>query len=201
MPDQVQHKTILGADCRITGELSLDNDAVIMGQFKGTLRVRGVLELTESSRVQGTVVAGAARLGGTAEADVIAEQGAELLPTAKLTGQIYSTHLNIMEGAVFQGDVQVGPKALEAAAALLAETRDGQGSASEEAEAGPQGSGSTLVFQGVGETGGPEASVSVSESLESLLSRRRPKILTSAAGKKPLGAGLAAKVPVQAKAS
>lgn len=200
MPEQAQHKTILGADCRITGELALDNDAVIMGQFKGTLRVRGVLELTESSRVQGTVVAGAVRLAGTAEADVIAEHGAELLPTAKLTGQIYTTHLNVMEGAIFQGDVHVGPKALEAAAALLSEGREGQAQSSDEAEQDAESASGTLVFQGAGSGSPAEATVSVSESLESLLSRRRPKILTSAA-KKPATVPLAPKLPAQAKAS
>jgi cytoskeletal protein CcmA (bactofilin family) len=109
------NKTVLGPDCRISGELSLDNDAVIMGQFQGTLRVSGVLELADSAEVSGTVIAGTLRLAGKAKADVIAEDGVELLPGAQLTGQLYTTHLNVVEGATFQGDVCVGPKAIEVA--------------------------------------------------------------------------------------
>ena len=86
------NKTVLGPDCRISGELSLDNDAVIMGQFQGTLR-----------------------LAGKAKADVIAEDGVELLPGAQLEGQLYTSQLNVVEGATFQGDVCVGPKAIEVA--------------------------------------------------------------------------------------
>jgi len=109
------NKTVLGPDCRISGELSLDNDAVIMGQFQGTLRVSGVLELADSAEVSGTVIAGTLRLAGKAKADVIAEDGVELLPGAQLTGQLYTSHLNVVEGATFQGDVCVGPKAIEVA--------------------------------------------------------------------------------------
>jgi len=119
MGEGQRNKTVLGPDCKISGELALDNDAVIMGQFKGTLRVSGVLELTESSQVSGTIIAGSVRMAGAAEADVVAEQGVELLPGAHLTGQLYTTNINVSEGATFQGDVCVGPKAIAAASEAL----------------------------------------------------------------------------------
>lgn len=119
MGEQTRNKTVLGPDCKISGELTLDNDAVIMGQFTGTLRVTGMLELTESSQISGTIIAGTLRLAGKAEADVVAEHGCELLPGAQLLGQLYTSHLNVIEGAVFQGDVCVGPKAIQAAADAL----------------------------------------------------------------------------------
>lgn len=112
-------KTVLGPDCRISGELSLDNDAVIMGQFKGTLRVTGMLELTESAEVSGTIIVGTLRLSGKVEADVVAEDGVELLPGAQLTGQLFTSQLHVVEGATFQGDVCIGPRAMEQASAAL----------------------------------------------------------------------------------
>ena len=118
---EMKNKTVLGPDCRISGELSLDNDAVIMGQFKGTLRVSGTLELADSAEVAGTIIVGHLRLAGRAEADVIAENGIELLPGALLNGQIYTSRLNVVEGASFQGDVCIGPKAMEAAGDVLAQ--------------------------------------------------------------------------------
>lgn len=113
------NKTVLGPDCRISGELALDNDAVIMGQFKGTLRVTGMLEIADSAEVSGTIIVGTLRLAGRAEADVIAEDGVELLPGSHLLGQLYTSRLNVVEGATFQGDVCVGPKAIEAATEAL----------------------------------------------------------------------------------
>ncbi|QDU33298.1 BacA-like protein [Poriferisphaera corsica] len=122
MSEHTKNKTILGPDCRISGELALDNDAVIMGQFKGTLRVSGTLELTDSAEVAGTIIVGHLRLAGRAEADVIAENGLELLPGAQLIGQVYTSNLNVVEGASFQGDVCIGPKAMEAAGDVLAQS-------------------------------------------------------------------------------
>lgn len=119
MNGEIKSKTILGPDCRISGELLLDNDAVIMGQFSGTLRVTGMLELTDSAEVSGTIIAGTLRLAGRAEADVVAEDGVELLPGSHLVGQIYTSRLNIVDGAVFQGDVCVGPKATQNAGEIL----------------------------------------------------------------------------------
>ncbi|MEM9109106.1 MAG: polymer-forming cytoskeletal protein [Planctomycetota bacterium] len=124
MGEGTRNKTVLGPDCKISGELTLDNDAVIMGQFTGTLRVTGMLELTESSQINGTIIAGTLRMAGKAEADVVAEAGCELLPGAQLLGQLYTSHLNVIEGAVFQGDVCVGPKAIAAASEALGQEEE-----------------------------------------------------------------------------
>ena len=124
MGEGTRNKTVLGPDCKISGELTLDNDAVIMGQFTGTLRVTGMLELTESSQINGTIIAGTLRMAGKAEADVVAEQGCELMPGAQLLGQLYTSHLNVIEGAVFQGDVCVGPKAIAVAAEALGQEEE-----------------------------------------------------------------------------
>jgi cytoskeletal protein CcmA (bactofilin family) len=207
MSDQIKSKTVLGADCRLNGELALESDAVIMGQFKGTLRINGDLEIAESAKVAGGIVAGAVRLAGTvdadilrvsgtleitstakvtgtiiagtvriaghAEADIVAEHGIELLAGAQLSGQIYTTTLQIVEGATFQGDVCVGPKAIQAAGALLRqaqETSDAEGEA-KEIDADPQADpASPNIHVGSG-------------GLNSLLQRRRAKILTGAGAK------------------
>lgn len=115
MSEAPRNKTVLGPDCRISGELTLDNDAVIMGHFSGTLRVTGMLELTDSAEVSGTIIVGTLRLAGKAEADVVAEEAVELMPGAHLAGQLFTSKLNVIEGAVFQGDVCVGPRAIQAA--------------------------------------------------------------------------------------
>ncbi len=179
MSDKTQHKTVLGADCRITGELALDNDAVIMGQFEGTLRVRGVLELTDSSHVRGTVIAGAVRVAGQVEADVVAEQGVELQAGASLTGQLFTTHLTIVDGATFQGNVCVGSHAIAAAEDVIA-----RAGGADEDPAQPAASGLALRSQAAthddaDEQAAEEAAVNtVSNSIDAILKRRRPRTLS-----------------------
>ena len=168
MGEATRNKTVLGPDCKISGELTLDNDAVIMGQFTGTLRVTGMLELTESSQINGTIIAGTLRMGGKAEADVVAEQGCELMPGAQLVGQLYTSHLNVIEGAVFQGDVCVGPKAIAAASEALAQQ--------DEIEEDEQGFTSSMMSQA--EEAEEEQEVTTNPgSVNAVLQRRRAKVL------------------------
>lgn len=175
------NKTVLGPDCKISGELSLDSDAVIMGQFKGTLRISGMLELTDSAKVGGTIIAGMLRTSGLANADIAAEGGVELLPGAKVEGQIYTTQLSIVEGATFQGDVCIGPNAMQAAgAALQTETT---------IEAPSNGFGNGSASHGrdhddhesldLDDSHEDSPIKTVSSNVSSILQRRRTKVLTA----------------------
>jgi len=203
MSDQTHHKTVLGADCRITGELSLDNDAVIMGQFKGTLRVRGLLELTESSHIAGTVVAGAVRLAGNAEADVVAEHGVEMLATASLSGQLFTSHLSVTEGAVFQGQVFVGPNALAAAERVLTDINlpAADEAVQDEPAAPAQRAAALNLADDQAAEEAEEAATPVNTmptSLDTILRRRRPKTLSAA---QPHRVAVGPKSTPQARAS
>jgi cytoskeletal protein CcmA (bactofilin family) len=169
------NKTVLGPDCKISGELSLDSDAVIMGQFKGTLRISGMLELTDSAKVGGTIIAGMVRTSGTAAADIAAEGGVELLPGAKVEGQIYTTQLSIVEGATFQGDVCIGPNAMQAAGtALQTDT------AIESHVAGNHGRDhDDHDSLDLDESHDESPVKTVSSNVSSILQRRRTKVLTA----------------------
>lgn len=180
MGEVTRNKTVLGPDCKISGELTLDNDAVIMGQFTGTLRVTGMLELTESSQINGTIIAGTLRMAGKAEADVVAEHGCELLPGAQLLGQLYTSHLNVIEGAVFQGDVCVGPKAIQAAGEVFAQQEEEEEYEDEQ----PQSYTSSFLSQRdeeqveeLPQQPQPQSVMTNAASVNAVLQRRRAKVL------------------------
>lgn len=169
-------KTVLGPDCRISGELTLDNDALIMGQFTGTLRVAGTLELSESSQVSGMIIAGALRLAGHAEADVVAEDAVELLPGAQLVGQIYTTRLNVVEGATFQGDVCIGPKAIQAAKEALKQTDEQDTQPIQPSITKP------AISNDQDEQDGVASITTMPGSVNQILQRRRPKVISARNG-------------------
>lgn len=198
MSEQRTSKTVLGADCRITGEISLDSDALILGQFKGTLRVSGVLEIADSAHVVGTIVAGALRVAGRIEANVVAEHGVELLAGAQLSGQLFATTLSVVEGAVLESEVCVGPKAVQSAGAILRQIEEASSNdpgsndreQTREVIASPQASWQNDAQQ-VDESAEiqeeqleeePEPIVApvrtIPSTLNSMLSRRRAKVLT-----------------------
>jgi cytoskeletal protein CcmA (bactofilin family) len=117
MPSDAQNnnRTVLGADCHIAGDLHIDNDAILNGQFEGELRVTRSLEVGDSARLRGTIVAGVVVMSGEAEAVIVAESAVHLLSGCRVKGRIYAPQLQVEEGAHFDGELCVSPNAMEAA--------------------------------------------------------------------------------------
>ena len=108
-------KTILGADCRIKGELHLDGDLELHCQCSGSIHVGGTLDLRETARVQGLARAGAVRVAGIFEGDLVGEQGIALLEGAQVSGRIFAPRLLAVKGATLRAEVCIGPAALNEA--------------------------------------------------------------------------------------
>jgi len=119
MSEAKRPTTVFGEDCRMKGELTLDSDAVIEGQFQGTLRVSGDLELPASADVSGLVLVGRLRLAGKVNADVVASDTIELLSGARLNGRVFTPNLTMGPGVVFEGAACIGPRAAAAAKQML----------------------------------------------------------------------------------
>ena len=132
MSEDATTRTIIGADCTMRGELSLEGDATIMGRFEGDIRVAGTLEVGKSAEVSGTIVAGALRIAGKANADVIAEHCVELLKGARLSGRLFSMHISVCDGGEYEGEINVGPQAMKAAMEWANQLEEEQPQAPEE---------------------------------------------------------------------
>lgn len=154
-----QSRTVLGADCSIAGDLSIDNDATLLGQFEGELRVSRSLEVGSSARARGTIIGGAVIMSGEAEAVIIAETVVQLLPGCRVKGRIFAPQLQVEEGAMFDGDLCVSPNAVEAAEAHL----KGHHSAS---------SGRSMMRESSSDHGGGDVQT-VPSAVATLLERRR----------------------------
>ena len=132
MSNDTPAKTVIGPDCTMRGELSLEGDAAIMGRFDGDIRVAGTLEVGESAEASGTIVAGVLRVAGKANADVIAEHGIELLAGSRLSGRLFSTRISVRDGGEYEGEINVGPQALKAAMEWARQREEEQPQAREE---------------------------------------------------------------------
>ncbi|MCX5658262.1 MAG: polymer-forming cytoskeletal protein [Planctomycetota bacterium] len=115
MADTTSRKSVLGKDFHITGELTIHDDAVIEGQVDGVIRGAGMIELSETARVSGAIIAGQVRISGQAQADVVGEEDVELMPGAKMRGRVFSHRFCVNEGAGFRGEIWVDADAMQAA--------------------------------------------------------------------------------------
>jgi excisionase family DNA binding protein len=79
----------------------------INGNFVGTLEARGTLTVGSSASVEAHITGDSIVIGGKVQGDVVAKRMLVLMPTAVLNGNIRTPKLNIVEGAVFQGQCQM----------------------------------------------------------------------------------------------
>lgn len=86
------------------------NDAVnlkINGEFTGSLEAKGTLTVGSGGVVNANITGDNVVLAGKVNGDVTAHVMLVLMPTAVLTGDIKTPKLNIVEGAIFQGNCQM----------------------------------------------------------------------------------------------
>lgn len=122
MSCETRNRTVLGADCRIQGELWLENDATLLGRFDGHLHVIGSLELGPASQTTGKIETRQLKLAGRVQGDLIADESIELMPGAAVIGRLFTPRLLCGENALIQGQVYVGPSAMAKAKELAGES-------------------------------------------------------------------------------
>ncbi len=75
----------------------------INGTFTGKLETQGTLTIGDMAQVEANISGENIIIAGKVRGDVRASRMLFLMPTAVLTGDIFSPKLNIVEGAVFHG--------------------------------------------------------------------------------------------------
>lgn len=79
----------------------------INGEFRGSLETKGTLSIGSKAAVTANISGDNIIIAGKLNGDVIAHKMLTLMPTAVLTGNISAPKLNIVEGAVFQGQCRM----------------------------------------------------------------------------------------------
>jgi cytoskeletal protein CcmA (bactofilin family) len=103
-------RSILHADDRLRGSLTLAGDFTLDASFAGSLEVAGELEVAAGACVSGPVRVGSLVLRGRVEGDVHATGRAVLHTSARLTGKLTCGALTIEDGATLRGEVEVVPR-------------------------------------------------------------------------------------------
>lgn len=106
--DQEDNKTI-EINAQMHGTLTFTDPVSlkINGQFSGSLETRGTLTIGNTSQVEANIVGDNIVIAGQVKGDVMANKMLVLMPTAVLKGNISTPKLNIVEGAIFQGNCQM----------------------------------------------------------------------------------------------
>jgi cytoskeletal protein CcmA (bactofilin family) len=103
--------TIIGPDASFKGELNFEKGLRIQGKFEGKINTPGRLHVAREARLQADVDAGAIIIEGEVRGNLSANDRIELKASARYEGDLRASKLVVDEGAVFSGNVTVGPEA------------------------------------------------------------------------------------------
>lgn len=103
--DQVE--TLIGPNTAVKGSLTSSGALRIDGQFEGEVSTTADIIVGETGRVNATVSARNAIVAGTITGNMDVGDKLEMLPTAKVVGDLKVGTLIIGEGAVFKGNCEM----------------------------------------------------------------------------------------------
>ncbi len=99
--------TVIGQGLTIEGEISSDDEVVVVGVVRGKLTVEGQVTVESEGVVEADIGAGSVAIGGTVTGNVTAGERVDLLSGARLIGDVRAARLTIADGATFKGNVDM----------------------------------------------------------------------------------------------
>ncbi len=105
--------TVLGPDATFKGELSFEKGMRLQGKFEGKISTPGKLHVSKEAQMQADVEAGSISVEGQVRGNLTASDRIELKASARYEGDLRTSKLVVDEGAVFSGNVVVGPEAVK----------------------------------------------------------------------------------------
>ncbi len=102
-------RSIIPAGMTVRGKIEGAEGLTVAGTVDGEIHLRGTLRLLEGGRFRGQATVWEALIAGRAEGTLMASDRAEILSTARIDGEMRARRLTIVEGALVNGRMVVGP--------------------------------------------------------------------------------------------
>lgn len=96
-------RCILAQGTIIDGKIKVDADLRLEGEIKGNVDCSGKLVMSKSAIILGNVTCNELLCEGKITGNIKSKQGVILLSTAQINGDVECTHLQIDNGASFNG--------------------------------------------------------------------------------------------------
>lgn len=110
-PDQVI--SIIGPGMRIMGNCDTDGAVRVEGVVEGNIRAGKAVVVGKEGRVEGDIFTQDAVISGAVSGAIRAESRLEIQSTSRIDGEILAGRMQLEEGALLNGSVQIGDGAVE----------------------------------------------------------------------------------------
>lgn len=99
--------TIIGSSIVIDGEISGDEDLVILGTVKGRIRLKDNLQVERGGVVEADIESATVKIDGQVTGNIQASERVELLSDGRMVGDIRAPRILIADGASFKGNIDM----------------------------------------------------------------------------------------------
>ena len=114
--------SVLGPTLKFKGELTADEDLLIQGRVEGSIRHSSSLTIGEGGYVKANVAAEYIVVEGRVQGDLKGSKCVKVRESAKIDGNILSPKVSLVEGATFNGKIDMDGSS-DASAARKPEAR------------------------------------------------------------------------------
>lgn len=108
--------SVLGPTLKFKGELSADEDLLIQGKVEGSIRHTSSLTIGESGHVKADTSAEYIVVEGSVDGDLYGVKSVKVRESANINGNISSPSVSLVEGATFNGNIDMSGEAAAKAA-------------------------------------------------------------------------------------
>ena len=115
-----QEITQIGSTVNIKGDISGKSDVRVAGNINGSVNSDGELIIEKSDHVEGEIKSVTAVIAGSVKGNIDVSEKLILESSSQYVGNIKTKQLIIQEGAIFQGNCQMGLRNQAAAPAAVA---------------------------------------------------------------------------------
>ena len=117
MATKEQEITQIGSTVNIKGDISGKSDVRVAGTVNGSINIEGELIVERTGFIEAEIKATNTVVAGSVKGNIECTEKLILESSSKFVGNIKTKHLIIQEGAIFQGNCQMGVPAQSAAQA------------------------------------------------------------------------------------
>ncbi len=111
-PESANNDTVIAAGVKVEGDFTSAGNIIIDGEVSGTLRTDMDLVVGPEAKITANVTARNARIAGEIRGNIAVTERAELVSTAKISGDVQARILVVEAGAVMNGRCTMGAEAV-----------------------------------------------------------------------------------------
>jgi cytoskeletal protein CcmA (bactofilin family) len=99
--------TVIGAGIIIEGEITTDEDVVVVGVVRGKVSAKEAVTIQQGATVEADVTGGSLTVAGTLTGNITSTDRVDLQAGARVVGNVKAARVTIADGAQFKGNVDM----------------------------------------------------------------------------------------------